>query len=82
MPSPFRAKVQTPKPDHWPVPETGWKSAVAYSVLGTCKLLGVYPENFFNWVLPRLAAATNRTTGLMPHYYCALVKERTQAAPR
>ena len=59
-------------------PDAGWKSAVLYSILGTCKLLKVNPELYLNWVLPQLAAATNLTaaTGLLPHDYAATVKER------
>lgn len=58
-------------------PEAGWKSAVLYSVLGTCKLLKVNPEDYLTWVLPKLAAATNHSaaSGLLPHDYAALVKE-------
>lgn len=63
-------------------PEAGWKSAVIYSILGTCKLLGVNPEDYLNWVLPRLAAGTNRTTGLLPHDYLELVKEQPKPAAR
>jgi hypothetical protein len=57
-------------------PDAGWKSAVIYSVLGTCKLLRLDPEAYLNWVLPRLAAATNQTAeGLLPHDYVAVLKE-------
>jgi transposase len=49
-------------------PRAGWRSAVIYSVIGTCRLLGVNPEEYLRWVLPKLAAATNKTaTGLLPH---------------
>ena len=43
------------------------------------KLLRVNPELYLNWVLPKLAAATNTTAaaGLLPHDYAATVKERT-----
>jgi len=60
-------------------PDAGWKSAVLYSILGTCKLLKVNPELYLNWVLPKLAAATNLTaaTGLLPHDYATTVKERS-----
>ena len=59
-------------------PDAGWKSAVLYSVLGTCKLLHVNPELYLHWVLPKLAAATTASaaTGLLPHDYAATVKER------
>ena len=49
---------------------SGWCSAVIYSIVGTCRLLGVNPEAYLTWVLPKLAAATNRTaTALLPHDY-------------
>ncbi len=51
-------------------PKSGWCSAVIYSIVGTCRLLGVNPEAYLTWVLPRLAAATNRTAAaLLPHDY-------------
>jgi transposase len=42
-------------------PDAGDRPAVIYSVLGTCKLLGVDPWAYLNWALPGLAAATNHT---------------------
>jgi len=46
---------------------------VVYTVVANCKLVGVNPENYIAWVLPKLAAATNRTaTGLLPHDYALL----------
>ena len=42
-------------------PEAGWRSAVLYSILGTCKLQGVNEWHYLTWALPRLAAATNHT---------------------
>lgn len=58
-------------------PDAGWIAGVLYSVVGTCSLARVNPENYLNWVLPQLAAATNHTaTGLLPHDYAAVVKER------
>jgi transposase len=54
-------------------PAAGWRSAVVYTVVATCKLVGVNPENYIAWVLPKLAAATNQTaTGLLPHDYARL----------
>ena len=39
-----------------------------YSIIGTCRLLGVNPEAYLLWVLPKLAAATNKTANdLLPH---------------
>jgi transposase len=49
-------------------PKAGWRSAVIYSIIGTCRLLGVNPEAYLLWVLPKLAAATNKTANdLLPH---------------
>ncbi|MCC7328919.1 MAG: IS66 family transposase [Gammaproteobacteria bacterium] len=42
-------------------PGAGGRSAVIYSILGTCKLLGLNPWHYLTWALPRLAAATNHT---------------------
>ena len=39
----------------------------------TCKILGVNPESYLMWVLPKLAAASNRSAdGLLPHDYARL----------
>lgn len=59
-------------------PDAGWIAGVIYTIVGTCKLQRVNPENYLNWVLPQLAGATNKTAhGLLPHDYAALaVKER------
>ncbi len=54
-------------------PDAGWRSAVIYSVIGTCQLLGVNPQRYLTWVLPKLAAATTRTAvNLLPHDFAAL----------
>ncbi len=54
-------------------PEAGWRSAVLYSVLGTCKLQGINPWNYLTWALPRLAAATNHTAHeFTPQRFAAL----------
>jgi len=44
-------------------PDAAGNPAVLYSIIGTCKLLKVDPWAYFNWALPRLAAATNHTAG-------------------
>ena len=55
-------------------PDAGWRSAVIYSITGTCKLLKVNPVDYLTWVLPRLATATSgQTDGLLPHDYAAAV---------
>jgi transposase len=60
-------------------PDAGWKSAVVYSIVGTCKLLGINPESYLNWALPRLAAGTNKSTGdVLPHDYLKHLKEPTK----
>jgi transposase len=54
-------------------PKAGWCSAVIYSIVGTCRLLGVNPQAYLTWVLPKLAAATNKTAvELLPHDYARL----------
>jgi transposase len=55
-------------------PAAGWRSAVIYTVVGSCKLVGVNPESYLAWVLPILAAGTNRSTaqGLLPHDFARL----------
>ena len=45
-------------------PDAGDRPAVLYSVLGTCKLLGVDPWAYLTWALPGLAAASNHTQAL------------------
>jgi hypothetical protein len=42
-------------------PDAGWRTAVLYSILGTCKLHDVNEWSYLTWALPRLAAATNHT---------------------
>ena len=61
-------------------PDAGWRSAVIYSVLGSCKLAHVNPQDYLLWALDRLARATNQSVGsLLPADYrnslCA-VKEQ------
>jgi hypothetical protein len=54
-------------------PDAGWRSAVIYSIVGTCRLLNVNPEAYLTWVLPKLSTATTKTaTGLLPHDYAAI----------
>ena len=54
-------------------PSAGWRSAVIYSITGTCQLLKVNPEQYLTWELPKLASARSHdTAGLLPHDYAAL----------
>lgn len=54
-------------------PKAGWRSAVIYTVVGTCRLLKMDPQAYLTWVLPKLAAATTRDiSGLLPHDYACL----------
>lgn len=58
-------------------PDAGWRSAVIYSVLGSCKLAGVNPQDYLVWALERLARATNQSVGkLRPGDYRDAVKEQ------
>jgi IS66 C-terminal element len=47
---------------------------VIYTVVASCKLVGVNPESYLTWVLPILAAETNCSTaqGLLPHDFARL----------
>jgi IS66 C-terminal element len=70
----------TPHPAHFePISSmvklagTGCRSAVIYSIVGTCRVLKVDPLAYLTWVLPKLDAAANKTeTGLLPHDYARL----------
>lgn len=54
-------------------PKAGWRSAVIYTVVGTCRLLKINPQAYLTWVLPKLAAATTHTSGgLLPHDFAKL----------
>ena|GEM_PF-6587910 len=54
-------------------PGAGWRSAVIYSVLGTCALLSLNPWRYFTWALPGLAGATTKTAGdFTPHRFAHL----------
>ncbi len=54
-------------------PDAGWRAAVLYSILGTCKLQGVNEWSYLTWALPRLAAATNHTAHeFTPQRFAAL----------
>jgi hypothetical protein len=56
-------------------PKAGWRSAVIYSIVSTCRLLKVDPLGYLTWLLPKLAAARTRAqdiTGLLPHDYARL----------
>jgi transposase len=64
-------------------PAAGWRSAVIYSVVGTCRILGVNPEAYLRWVLPQLAAGTNHSTasGLLPHDFARLHPSEAVVVP-
>lgn len=58
-------------------PDAGWRSAVIYSLVGSCKLAGVNPFDYFVWALNRLASATTSTVGrLLPTDFLCAVKEQ------
>jgi hypothetical protein len=51
-------------------PKAGWRSAVVYSIVGSCRLVRIDPQDYLAWVLPKLAAARcNNSIGLLPHDY-------------
>lgn len=54
-------------------PDAGWRSAVIYSIVGTCALLDINPWRYLTWALPNLAAASNRTAKeFLPHRFLQL----------
>jgi transposase len=63
-------------------PAAGWITAVLGTVFVTCKLVGVNPYDYLVWVLPQLAAGTNKTTasGLLPHDFAAVIKAKNTKA--
>lgn len=64
-------------------PSAGWRSAVLYSVIGTCRLVGVNPESYIQWALEQLAAGTNKSTaeGLLPHDFARLFPDQVERVP-
>jgi transposase len=67
-------------------PDAGWRSAVMYSIIETCKMVGVDPEEYLLWALPKLAArprtgpAAPRAKGLLPHDFKKLKEEKAANA--
>lgn len=58
-------------------PDAGWRSAVIYSIVGSCKLAGVNPFDYLVWALDHLASATTTTVGpVLPEDYARTVKEQ------
>jgi hypothetical protein len=59
-------------------PQAGWRAEVIYSVIGTCRLLGVN-RRLHPLGAAELAAATNKTaTGLLPHDFARLASEESR----
>ena len=58
-------------------PSAGWRTAVIYSIIGSCKLAKVNPYEYLVWVLQRLATATTSDVGLVtPLDYLAVKEQR------
>jgi transposase len=69
--------------------DAGWRSAVIYSIIETCKMVGVDPEEYLLWVLPKLAMRPRtgppepRAKGLLPHDFKKLKEAKVaKARPR
>jgi len=58
-------------------PSAGWRSAVLYSILGTCQLQQINPWNYLTWALPLLAGATNKTARQFTPQAYALAQPRS-----
>jgi hypothetical protein len=68
-------------------PNAGKHAAVIYSVVSTCRLVGVDPGEYLTWVLPKLAASpklepakTAAAQRLLPHDFRALKLAQAEAA--
>lgn len=57
-------------------PSAGWRTAVLYSILGSCKLAKVNPYDYLVWALGRLATATTANVGLLTPLDFLAVKEQ------
>lgn len=44
-------------------PDAGWRSAVIYSIIASCRRHGIDPWDYLKEALEGLAAATNKTVG-------------------
>lgn len=62
----------------------GQRSAILYSLLGSCLRRGVNPRAYLHWLFQQLPAATNRTVHtLTPATYAALTANKDKAqAPK
>ena len=57
--------------------DAGWRSAVLYSLITSCKNRGVEPYSYFCWLFKRLPNATNQQiTELTPKGYAQVFMDR------
>ena len=53
-------------------PDAGWRSAVIYSILGSCRRRGINPQDYLTDVLRRLPTMTiNQIDSLLPGNWTA-----------
>lgn len=57
-------------------PDAGWRTAVLYSVIGSCRLAKINPYDYTVWALERLAAANSTTIGAVTPLAYKAVKEQ------
>lgn len=56
-------------------PDAGWKTAVLYSVIGSCRLAKINPYDYIVWALEHLAAANSTTIRAVTPLAYKAVKE-------
>lgn len=57
-------------------PDAGWRTAVIYSVMGSCRLAKVNPYEYMVWALERLATSSSATVGVVTPLAYLAVKEQ------
>lgn len=62
--------------------ETGWRSAVLYTMVENCRILGKDPYAYLKWVFEKLLTMTNQDDlhQLLPAAWVKILDEENQAA--
>ena len=61
-------------------PDAGWRSAVIYTIIQSCRRYGINPQEYLTDVLARLPSMTNSQVGqLLHHVWMASQLRATQA---
>jgi transposase len=57
-------------------PDAGWRTAVIYSVMGSCRLANLNPYEYIVWALEKLAVSTSANVGMLTPLAYKAVKEQ------